>query len=168
MGSGSFEEADEGIERGLELIRHVIGAQFSGPIHGAAVERELWRHDPRAAVEFVDRGMSLLADTADWMETWRLCRVGAWAAGDLAEAARAAKDESAAAEAVTRIATLQAEFDRAWPEIVAWHTDTIDRFANGNPTPTVRLHGVPHYVYINNEAEVVRWMRDFLGIPPRS
>ena len=33
----------------------------------------------------------------------------------------------------------QAEFDRAWPSIVAWHKDTIDRFANGNPTPTVRL-----------------------------
>ena len=51
VGSGSFDEADEGIERGLELIRHVIGAQFSGPIHAAAVERELWRHDPRAALD---------------------------------------------------------------------------------------------------------------------
>lgn len=59
----------------------------------------------------------------------------------------------------------QAEFDRAWPPIVAWHKDTIDRFANGNPTPTVRLHGVPHYVYINNETEVVREMRKFLGLP---
>ncbi len=59
----------------------------------------------------------------------------------------------------------QAEFDLAWPPIVAWFKDTIDRFANGNPTPTVRLHGVPHYVYINNEAEVVREMRKFLGLP---
>lgn len=59
----------------------------------------------------------------------------------------------------------QAEFDRAWPSIVAWHKDTIDKFANGNPTPTVRLYGVPHYVYINNEAEVVREMRRFLGLP---
>ncbi len=59
----------------------------------------------------------------------------------------------------------QAEFDRAWPSIVAWHKDTIDRFADGNPTPTVRLYGVPHYVYINNETEVVREMRKFLGLP---
>ena len=59
----------------------------------------------------------------------------------------------------------QAEFDRAWPSILAWHKDTIDKFANGNPTPTVRLYGVPHYVYINNEAEVVREMRKFLGLP---
>ncbi len=59
----------------------------------------------------------------------------------------------------------QAEFDRAWPSILAWHKDTIDMFANGNPTPTVRLYGVPHYVYINNEAEVVREMRRFLGLP---
>jgi pimeloyl-ACP methyl ester carboxylesterase len=62
-------------------------------------------------------------------------------------------------------AAKQAEFDRAWPSIVAWHKDTIDRFADGNPTPTVRLYGVPHYVYINNETEVVREMRKFLGLP---
>jgi pimeloyl-ACP methyl ester carboxylesterase len=61
-------------------------------------------------------------------------------------------------------AAKQAEFDRAWPSIVAWHKDTIDRFADGNPTPTVRLYGVPHYVYINNETEVVREMRKFLGL----
>ena len=48
---------------------------------------------------------------------------------------------------------------------MAWHKDTIDRFADGNPTPTVRLYGVPHYVYINNETEVVREMRKFLGLP---
>lgn len=58
----------------------------------------------------------------------------------------------------------QAAFDRAWPGIVAWHEDTIDRFAEGNATPTVRLYGVPHYVYINNETEVVREMRKFLGL----
>jgi len=58
----------------------------------------------------------------------------------------------------------QAEFDRAWPGIVDWHKDTIDRFADGNATPTVRLYGVPHYVYINNETEVVREMRKFLGL----
>ena len=59
----------------------------------------------------------------------------------------------------------QVAFDQAWPSIADWHKDTIDRFANGNPTPTVRLYGVPHYIYINNETEVVREMRRFLGLP---
>jgi hypothetical protein len=31
----------------------------------------------------------------------------------------------------------------------------------------VRLPGAPHYVYIQNEAEVVLSMREFLGIPLR-
>jgi pimeloyl-ACP methyl ester carboxylesterase len=60
----------------------------------------------------------------------------------------------------------QAEFDDAWPSIVAWHKTTIQKFADGNKDNTFTLPGVPHYVYINNEAEVVRWMREFLGIPP--
>ena len=113
MGSGSFDEADAGIARGLELIKHVIGAQFSGPVHGAAAERELWRHDPKAALGIVDQGLAQLAETTDWQESWRLCRVGAWAAADLAEAARTARDDATVATAIERVATLQAEFERA-------------------------------------------------------
>jgi non-heme chloroperoxidase len=62
----------------------------------------------------------------------------------------------------------QAEFDAAWGSWVDWKRKTIGRFAEGNTANTFLLPGAPHYVYINNEAEVVRWMRDFLGIPPRS
>ena len=66
----------------------------------------------------------------------------------------------------------QAAFDRAWPAFVEWHVDFIERFGShhpDSPEPIVReLPGAPHYVYINNEAEVVHWIRDFLGIPPRS
>ena len=40
---------------------------------------------------------------------------------------------------------------------------TVDKFAEGNETNTYRLWGAPHYVYISDEAEVVRWMRDFFG-----
>ena len=61
----------------------------------------------------------------------------------------------------------QAKFDEAWGPIVDWHRDTIDKFKAGNSANTFLLPGAPHYVYINSEAEVVRWMRDFLGIPPR-
>lgn len=60
------------------------------------------------------------------------------------------------------------EFDDAWGPIVTWHRRTIGKFADGNSSNTFLLPGAPHYVYINNEAEVVRWMRKFLGIPPRA
>jgi hypothetical protein len=60
----------------------------------------------------------------------------------------------------------QAAFDRAWLPIVEWHEDTIERFGShhpNDPEPIVReLLGAPHYVYINNEAFVVREMREFL------
>ncbi len=59
----------------------------------------------------------------------------------------------------------QAEFDQAWPPIVAWHRDTIRKFANKNPIHPLILPGAPHYVYINNETNVVLEMRKFLGLP---
>ena len=61
----------------------------------------------------------------------------------------------------------QAKFDAAWPPIVDWFRRTEQRFADGNQANTDRLPGAPHYIYIMREAEVVRWMREFLGIPPR-
>lgn len=60
------------------------------------------------------------------------------------------------------------EFDLAWGPIVDWHRTTTRKFEQGNSANTFLLPGAPHYVYINNEAEVVRWMRKFLGIPPRA
>ena len=62
----------------------------------------------------------------------------------------------------------QAGFDAGWAPWVDWKRRTVGRFAEGNKANTFLLPGAPHYVYINHEAEVVRWMRDFLGIPPRS
>jgi pimeloyl-ACP methyl ester carboxylesterase len=59
----------------------------------------------------------------------------------------------------------QAAFDEAWPPIVAWHQSTIRKFAYGNPIRPFILPGAPHYVYIDNETEVVREMWTFLGIP---
>jgi pimeloyl-ACP methyl ester carboxylesterase len=62
----------------------------------------------------------------------------------------------------------QAVFDERFPRLVQWYSDVIDKFAEKhpeNPTPIVYLlPGAPHYVYSNNEAEVVQ-MRNFLGIP---
>jgi hypothetical protein len=62
----------------------------------------------------------------------------------------------------------RAEFDAAWAPIVAWHRETIAKFAKENAARAFRLPGAPHYVYIDNEAEVVRWMREFLGILPKN
>jgi len=60
----------------------------------------------------------------------------------------------------------QAAFDRVWPPIVDWHEDTIQRFGAhrpNHPEPIVQeLPGAPHYIYISNEAFVVREMREFL------
>jgi pimeloyl-ACP methyl ester carboxylesterase len=59
----------------------------------------------------------------------------------------------------------QAAFDEAWPPIVAWHQETIRKFADNNPIPPLILPGAPYYVYINHETEVVRELRKFLGLP---
>jgi pimeloyl-ACP methyl ester carboxylesterase len=63
----------------------------------------------------------------------------------------------------------QAVFDERFPRLLRWYSDVIDKFAEQHPeSPPPEVHllpGAPHYVYINNEAEVVRQMRNFLGIP---
>jgi DNA-binding CsgD family transcriptional regulator len=112
VGEGSFEVADAGLSRAFELIGEVSAAEISGPVHAAAAEREVWRHEPRAAMEFVDRGLERLAATDDRTETARLCRIGAWAAADLAESARAPRDESAVAEARELLARIRERMDR--------------------------------------------------------
>jgi non-heme chloroperoxidase len=65
--------------------------------------------------------------------------------------------------------TEKAVFDERFPRFLQWFREVIDKFGEkhrGNPAPEVYLlPGASHYVYINNEAEVVRQMRDFLGIP---
>jgi hypothetical protein len=73
----------------------------------------------------------------------------------------------------------QIEFDQAWPPIVAWQQDALDRFRGygpNSPAPTVFTLPLPqsnpldptagayHYIFINNEAFVVKEMRQFFGI----
>jgi pimeloyl-ACP methyl ester carboxylesterase len=59
----------------------------------------------------------------------------------------------------------QQAFDAAWPPIVDWHRDTVDKFVSNNPVDALLLPGAPHYVYIDNETDVVRAMWSFLGLP---
>lgn len=60
----------------------------------------------------------------------------------------------------------QKAFDKNWPGIVKWYADTADKFAAehpGKPKPVVyRLPDAPHYFYLNDQAFVVRRMREFL------
>jgi pimeloyl-ACP methyl ester carboxylesterase len=63
----------------------------------------------------------------------------------------------------------QAIFDKRFPRLLQWYKEVIGKFGQrhpGRPMPEVYLlPGAPHYVYLNNAAEVVREMRKFLGIP---
>ena len=58
------------------------------------------------------------------------------------------------------------QFDENWPGIVQWYTDRIQEFAAiqaGKPKPIVyTLPDAPHYFYFNDQAFVVRVMREFL------
>jgi DNA-binding CsgD family transcriptional regulator/tetratricopeptide (TPR) repeat protein len=119
VGQGSVEAADAGLARAFEHIDDVPGAQFAGPVHGASAERELWRHEPRAALEMVDRGLERLAPTDDRTETAQLCRIGAWAAADLADVARAVRDEVAVAEARARLGQLRGRLDQRQQTVTA-------------------------------------------------
>ena len=58
------------------------------------------------------------------------------------------------------------KFDQNWPAIVKWYMDTTAEFAvqqPGRPNPVVyTLPDAPHYFYLNDQASVVRMMREFL------
>jgi hypothetical protein len=63
----------------------------------------------------------------------------------------------------------KAKFRANWPPIVDWQADSIARFRAYNSKsvkPVVFMPpSAPHYIYINNEAFVVRQIRTFLGLP---
>lgn len=60
----------------------------------------------------------------------------------------------------------QKVFDANWPGIVQWFADETAKFEQpnaGKPSPVVYLlPDAPHYFYINDQAFVVRVMREFL------
>ncbi len=111
VAEGSFETVDAGLARAFDLLHATSGAQFIGPIHAAAAERELWRHRPLDALALAERGIDWMAATEDWVQTMRLCRVAVWAAADLGEAARATRDSGAIDDARVRLARLAARLD---------------------------------------------------------
>jgi DNA-binding CsgD family transcriptional regulator/tetratricopeptide (TPR) repeat protein len=111
VGEGSFDVADAGLRRVFELITDNPDAEYIGPAYAAAAERELWRHAPAAALDLVEAGMERLSATDDRFETSQMSRLGAWAAGDLAEEALAARDEARLAAARARFHRLRAQVE---------------------------------------------------------
>jgi DNA-binding CsgD family transcriptional regulator/tetratricopeptide (TPR) repeat protein len=117
VGQGSIADADAGIGRAMELLNPDSGSQYIGPIRAAAAERELWGRHPRAAIEHVDAGLAPLAGTDDRMETALLCRIGAWAAADLADEARDVRDEQLLGKARTHLETWRDRLDGLAPPL---------------------------------------------------
>jgi hypothetical protein len=57
----------------------------------------------------------------------------------------------------------QAEYDQLWPSYVEWQADAIQRFRTLiKNSQVVELDHSNHYVFLNDEATVVREMRELL------
>ncbi len=103
VASGEFELARTQVDRLGELLDGVpVEAQFSGNYHAAAAELALWEGRPGDALEEIERGLELIGDQGWLWFNARLYRIGARAAADAAELARARRDEPAVDEAMRR------------------------------------------------------------------
>ena len=146
---GAFDVVDAALERAFELLEPTSGAQFIGPIHAAAAERELWRRRPLEALQLAERGIAWMAETEDAVQTMRLCRVGLWAAGDLADAARATRNEAAIADARQRLARIDARLAELEP-----------RFAGTDAAPELaanRMIAAAEAAHIDGHADPAAW-----------
>ena len=115
VAEGSFDVVDAALLRAFELLEPTSGAQFIGPIHAAAAERELWRRRPLEALELAERGIAWMATTEDAVQSMRLGRVATWAAADLADAARATRDAAGIADARERLSRIDARLAELEP-----------------------------------------------------
>lgn len=121
VASGS-PEAGARLERLAELLQSgPIESQFLAPFHIAMAELAVWEGRPADALAEVERGVETLADKKmDWFLV-RLHRVGARAAADLAEVARARRDAGLAGQAIERLARLRIDRERIVRRSLATH-----------------------------------------------
>jgi len=140
VAEGRFDVVDTSLQRAFELLEPNLGAQFVGPIHAAAAERELWRRRPLEALQLVERGIAWMAETEDAVQTMRLGRLGIWAAGDLADAARATRDEAAIADAGERLARIDARLAELEPRFAG--TDSARELAADRLTAAAEATGI--------------------------
>ena len=144
MAVGSFDIVDAGLARSFELLEPASGAQFIGPINASAAEVALWRRRPAEALEAAERGLDWMLSTEDSVQTMRLCRLGAWAAGDLADAARATRDTDTVAvarQSVGRIAERLAGLEPRYAGTQAGRELAAHRMTAA--AETTRIDGLP-------------------------
>jgi DNA-binding CsgD family transcriptional regulator/tetratricopeptide (TPR) repeat protein len=116
-------EAGARLEQLAELLRSgPIESQFHAPFYTAIAELAIWEGRPADALAAVERGTETLAHKEmDWI-VLRLHRVGARAAADLAEVARARRDSGLAAEALERLARLRHDRERIVKRSLVTHS----------------------------------------------
>ena len=113
---GEFDEARTQLERLREQLEGFPAeGQFHGGYQVALAELALWEGRPDEAVRAIEDGLRQLAHTEWSYYHARLYRVGASAAADLAEGARARRDAAAERSAVERATVLRAARE-AWVE----------------------------------------------------
>jgi DNA-binding NarL/FixJ family response regulator len=102
-------EATDRLDRLEDLIRGGPPEyQFSGPYYAARAELEMWHGRPGDALETVRRGLAHLSRKKTWFwHVVRLHRIGARAAADVAEVARARRDRAGEQGALADAAELR-------------------------------------------------------------
>ncbi len=122
VASGS-PEAGARLERLAELLRSgPIESQFHAPFYTAMAELAVWEGRPADALAEVERGVETLAHKEmPWLLV-RLHRVGARAAADLAEVARARRDPGLAGQVIERLARLRIDRERIVRRSLTSHT----------------------------------------------
>jgi DNA-binding CsgD family transcriptional regulator/tetratricopeptide (TPR) repeat protein len=99
---GRIDAAGELLAEGRQLVEPLQEAQFTSPVFVGLVELALIRGDPAEASALAAEGVDRLRRTEDHYYVAELLTVGARAEADVAENARARRDQDAAEAAVTR------------------------------------------------------------------
>ncbi len=112
-GRGEMAAAEGALERGFAALGAGSDAQFNGPLRQSAIELHDWQNDFAAARQDVDEALAILADGEDLPILARTVSLAAMVEADIAERARAGRDETSAAAAEARLAAHRDQLTRA-------------------------------------------------------
>jgi DNA-binding CsgD family transcriptional regulator/tetratricopeptide (TPR) repeat protein len=125
IGRGEFEEARQALDEAMRVLSQGIDAQFNGPIAISRMELAFWTGDLEAGRAAADESIALLSLTEDAAALAAALAHALRIEAELAEQARAARDEAALAAARGRV-------DRFADELEAIPVDHLD--------PAVRIN----------------------------
>jgi DNA-binding CsgD family transcriptional regulator/tetratricopeptide (TPR) repeat protein len=109
VASGEFDLAHRQLERLRELLHGgPVEGQFHGAYHAAATELALWEGRPEDALQLATEGLAILEPLTWTWYRFRIQRLAAWAAADIAEIARARRDPAMERRAIEAAASLRA------------------------------------------------------------